>query len=233
MVDRAKFYFLPFLMNCYKFTRQHKLPHFAIPVSPTCMFYRDRLHLRNFLDTIHQYFFKAMEMCIPKGERIMLLVEKRFHITDPVDGGTQQLYNMLWDYDLSAIVQGKRIYNPIKVILPPGADSSSTTPDSWTSRLAAVSTVYDNPEVSWDWPDLNPGFDKESGIDLCRRTCWLADDLLFLGKRYYLIGQEEYPDLKDEYPEIIDVSKYPEEKRALYAKTARTFCFKIFEPKGG
>lgn len=86
--DRAKFYFLPFLINCYKFTRQHELPHFTIPVSPTCMFYRDRLHLRNFMDTIHQTFFSAMDMCIPKGEEIMLLVEKRFHVTDPVDGGT-------------------------------------------------------------------------------------------------------------------------------------------------
>ena len=51
--DRAKFYFLPFMINCYKFTRQHKLPYFAIPVSPTCMFYRDRLHLRNWMDTVH------------------------------------------------------------------------------------------------------------------------------------------------------------------------------------
>ena len=55
--DRAKFYFLPFLINCYKFTKFQKLPHFAIPVSPTCMFHRDRLHLRNFLDTIWQAFF--------------------------------------------------------------------------------------------------------------------------------------------------------------------------------
>ena len=119
-IDRAKFYFLPFLINCYKFTRQHKLPHFAIPVSPTCMFYRDRLHLRNFMDTIHQTFFRAMDMCIPKNEKIMLLVEKRFHIEDPIDGGTQQLYNMLWDADLS-ILKGKdnRIFVPQKVILPP------------------------------------------------------------------------------------------------------------------
>lgn len=118
-LDRAKFYFLPFLVNCYKFTRQHELPHFAIPVSPTCMFYRDRLHLRNFMDTIHQTFFRAMDMCIPKGEKIMLLVEKRFHIDNPIDGGTQQLYNMLWDYDLSGIVNGTRMDQPSKVILPP------------------------------------------------------------------------------------------------------------------
>jgi len=76
----------------------------------------------------------------------------------------------------------------------------------------------------WDENDLNPDMDKENGIDLCRRTCWLMDDLLFLGKKYYLVGQEEYP-------ELIDVSKYPEEKQDIYAKTARTFCFKIFEPK--
>ena len=86
--DRAKFYFLPFLVNCYRFTRQHRLPHFAIPVSPTCMFYRDRLHLRNFMDTVHQTFFKALDLCIPKGEDIMLMVEKRFHVLNPVDGGT-------------------------------------------------------------------------------------------------------------------------------------------------
>ena len=86
--DRAKFYFLPFLINCYRFTRQHRLPHFAIPVSPTCMFYRDRIHLRNFMDTVHEAFFRCLEMCLPKGERIMLLVEKRFHVENPVDGGT-------------------------------------------------------------------------------------------------------------------------------------------------
>ena len=110
-VERAKFYFLPFLINCYKFTRQNKLPHFAIPVSPTCMFHRDRLHLRSFPDTYQAALFKCMEMCIPKGERIMLLVEKRFHIENPIDGGTQQLYNMLWDVDLTPLKH--------KVILPP------------------------------------------------------------------------------------------------------------------
>ena len=123
--DKAKFYFLPFLINCYKFTRQHELPHFAIPVSPTCMFHRDRLHLRNFMDTIHQAFFRCMDMCIPKGEKIMLLVEKRFHINNPIDGGTQQLYNMLWDYDLFP--------TPHKVILPPGQVDSSSS--SMSSRL--------------------------------------------------------------------------------------------------
>lgn len=107
---RAKFYFLPFLINCYRFTRKNKLPHFAIPVSPTCMFYRDRLHLRNFMDTIWNTLFECMDMCIPKNEPIMLMVEKRFHIVNPVDGGTQQLYNMLWDYDLTPV--RKDVYLP-------------------------------------------------------------------------------------------------------------------------
>ena len=61
--DEAKFYFLPFLTNCYRFTRQHRLPHFALMVSPTMMFHRDRLHLRNFMDSIHRVFFRSMEMC--------------------------------------------------------------------------------------------------------------------------------------------------------------------------
>ena len=122
--DRAKFYFLPFMINCYQFTKSQKLPHFAIPVSPTCMFHRDRLHLRNFMDTIHQTFFKCLDMCIPKGEKIMLLVRKKFHVDNPIDGGTQQLYNMLWDYDLSPIAKS--------VLLPP--------PDiqSWKSRLGVA-----------------------------------------------------------------------------------------------
>ena len=84
------------------------------------MFYRDRLHLRNFMDTIHQTFFRALDMCIPKGENIMLMVEKRFHVVNPVDGGTQQLYNMLWDYDLFP--------TPHDVILPPRKIDSSSSP---------------------------------------------------------------------------------------------------------
>ncbi len=121
---------------------------------------------------------------------------------------------MLWDYDLSALIQGERILNPSKVILPP--DRSGKSP-----RLGLV---QDDESTRWDEKDLNPMFDKEHGIDLCRRTCWLADDLLFLGKKYYLIGQEDYP-------EILDLSKYPEDKQPIYAKTARTFFFKVFEPK--
>lgn len=92
---------------------------------------------------------------------------------------------MLWDYDLSALVKGERILNPTKVILPP--DRSEKSP--------RMGLVQDDDSTRWDENDLNPAFDKESGIDLCRRTCWLTDDLLFLGKKYYLIGQEEYPDL--------------------------------------
>lgn len=62
---------------------------FALMVSPTMMIYRDRLHLRNYLDTVHNVFFKAMDMCGILNEPIMLLVEKRFHILNPIDGGTQ------------------------------------------------------------------------------------------------------------------------------------------------
>ena len=224
--DRAKFYFLPFLVNCYRFTRQHRLPHFAIPVSPTCMFYRDRLHLRNFMDTVHQAFFRALEMCLPKGESIMLLVEKRFHVDDPIDGGTQQLYNMMWDVDLSAIVDDVRVYEPQKVILPKRTGNvSSRLPVQEDEHIVHQSDTY------WNWPDLNPGAPKDTGVDLCRRTLWLMDDLHFLGKKYDLIGQEEYPEIQEEYPEIIDLSKYPEEKWGIYRKTARTFCFKVFAPK--
>ena len=212
--DRAKFYFLPFMINCYKFTRQHKLPHFAIPVSPTCMFYRDRLHLRNWMDTIHQTFFKCLDMCLKKGERIMLLVEKRFHIENPIDGGTQQLYNMLWDVDLSALKGDERIHVPPKLILPPeGAQFP---------RLAAPDL---KPSTSWDMNKLNPGVPSEGGLDLCRRTLWFQDDLEFLCKKYYLMDECKF------YPELVDVSKYPEDKQELYAKTAREFYFKVFEPK--
>ena len=212
--DRAKFYFLPFMMNCYKFTRQNRLPHFAIPVSPTCMFHRDRLHLRNFPSTIHNAFFRCLKMCLPKGERIMLLVEKRFHIENPVDGGTQQLYNMLWDVDLSAIKGdgGDRITTPPKVILPPAGAR-------YNKRLPGPQT----PDTSWDVDQLNPDVPAEGGLDLCRRTLWLIDDLEFLCKKYTLV--DECP-----YPEIIDLSKYPDEKKEIYAKTAREFYFKVFEP---
>ena len=41
-----------------------------------------------------------METCGILKEPIMLLVEKRFHIERPIQGGSQQLYSMLWDVDL-------------------------------------------------------------------------------------------------------------------------------------
>ena len=214
--DRAKFYFLPFLINCYKFTRQHKLPYFAIPVSPTCMFYRDRLHLRNFMDTIHRAFFACLDMCLQKGEKIMLLVEKRFHIDDPIDGGTQQLYNMLWDVDLSVLKGDERVFNPSKVILPKKLGGRS-------QRLGVVQS--EECPTRWDRNDLNPGFVKETGIDLCRRTLWFQDDLDFLCKKYNLLNECVFK------PEIVDLSKFPESKQELYAKTAREFYFKVFEPK--
>lgn len=103
--EKAQFYFLPYLINCYKFTRQNKLPHFALMCSPTFIFHRDRLVQRNFLDTIHNAFFKMMETCGILEEPIMLLVEKRFHIERPIQGGSQQLYNMLWDVDLRPVPQ--------------------------------------------------------------------------------------------------------------------------------
>ena len=53
------------------------------------MFYRDRLHLRNYMDSIHRVFFKALDMCGVLHEPIMLLVEKRFSISNPIDGGSQ------------------------------------------------------------------------------------------------------------------------------------------------
>lgn len=204
--DRAKFYFLPFLVNCYKFTRQNKLPMFAIPVSPTCMFYRDRLHLRNFMDTVHQAFFAMMDVCIPKGEQIMLLVEKHFYITDPIDGGTQQLYNMLWDVDLEPVVN--------KVYLPPG--------QNFKPRMGVPSEPIQYP-TAWKKDDLNPGVPAD-GIELLRKTLWFRDDLDFLCKRYDLDGQYVSK-------EIVDLTNVPEDKKELYEKTARTFYFRIFTPK--
>lgn len=206
--DKAKFYFLPFMMNCYQFTKRQKLPHFALMCSPTFLFYRDRLHQRNFMETIHNIFFRCMEMCIPKSERIMLLVEKRFHIENPIDGGSQQLYNMLWDYDLSPMAKS--------VLLPP--------PNVGRTRL--VVSNGDLPTtlpIGWDWGDLNPDI-PEGGVELCRRTCWLQDDLFFLCQRYNLDGEYHSK-------EIIDLSKYPEEKWSIYEKTARDFYFKVFDPK--
>jgi len=154
-------------------------------------------------------------MCLKKDERIMLLVEKRFHVDDPVDGGTQQLYNMLWDTDLSVLVGDTRVYNPSKVILPKRG----------SVRGPRMGIVQEDYPTRWDWTDLNPGFDKENGVDLCRRTLWFQDDLDFLCKRYELLDECVCK------PEILDLSKYPEEKQGIYAKTAREFYFKVFQPK--
>lgn len=206
--DKAKFYFLPFMMNCYQFTKRQKLPHFALMCSPTFLFYRDRLHQRNFMETIHNIFFRCMEMCIPKSERIMLLVEKRFHIENPIDGGSQQLYNMLWDYDLSPMAKS--------VLLPP--------PNVGRTRLGVSNgDLPTTLPIGWDWGDLNPDI-PDGGVELCRRTCWLQDDLFFLCQRYNLDGEYHSK-------EIIDLSKYPEEKWSIYEKTARDFYFKVFDPK--
>ena len=77
--------------------------------------------------------------------------------------------------------------------------------------------------IGWDWDDLNPDV-PDGGLELCRRTCWLQDDLFFLCQRYNLDGEYHAK-------EIIDLSKYPEEKRPIYEKTARDFYFKVFDPK--
>ena len=77
--------------------------------------------------------------------------------------------------------------------------------------------------LGWDYGNLNPDV-PEGGIDLMRTTCWLMDDLEFLCKRYSIYGQYQSK-------EIIDLSKYPEEKWPIYEKTARDFYFKVFKPK--
>jgi hypothetical protein len=78
-------------------------------------------------------------------------------------------------------------------------------------------------QLGWNWNDLNPDV-PENGLELCRRTCWLQDDLFFLCQRYNLEGEYHSK-------EIIDISKYPEEKQGIYEKTARDFYFKVFDPK--
>lgn len=103
--DKEKFYFLPYLVNCYKFTKKNKLPRFALVCSPTFVFHRDRLNQRSFMETIHKNFLDMMETCGLLDEPIMLLVEKRFHIERPIQGGSQQLYNMLWDTDIDPKAQ--------------------------------------------------------------------------------------------------------------------------------
>ena len=176
--DRSKFYFLPFLTNCYKFTRQHRLPYFALMVSPTMMFYRDRLHLRNYLDSIHRVFFKALDMCGVLHEPIMLLVEKRFSISNPIDGGSQQLYNMLWDIDLKP--------EPTSCIIP----NKSKSRTSYNPPM--IEQLYDP-----NWKDyrnkyFNPDI-PDGKIELTRGTLWLQDDLNFLCKKYTLSDEYKSP----------------------------------------
>lgn len=208
---QAKFYFLPFLINCYKFTRQHKLPRFAIPVSPTMMFYRDRLHMRNYLGTVWQVFFKALETCgvLKDGEEIMLLVEKRFHITDPIGGGSQQLYNMLWDVDLRP--------NPVKCYVPLKEDGVAKTDFvNHVERTRRIKpTSYNPPPLiplyESEWTNFrnnmfNPNMPSD-GIWLARGTLWLQDDLLHLSKRFALIDEyyQYERDGEDNNTEVIKV----------------------------
>lgn len=93
-----------------------------------------------------------------------------------------------------------------------------------TSRLGVNSGDLPTTLPSgWDWDDLNPDV-PDGGLELCRRTCWLQDDLFFLCQRYNLEGEYHSK-------EIIDFTKYSEEKRPIYEKTARDFYFKVFNPK--
>ena len=119
------------------------------------MFTRDRLTLRNFPDTIHQAFFRALETCgILPNERIMLLVEKKFHIKNPIDGGSQQLYNMLWDVDLKP--------NPKKLIAP-------SEDNEYPFIIGA------DGKVDWNKSNdkyFNPDVPTE-GLWLSRGTLWL------------------------------------------------------------
>ena len=115
---------------------------------------------------------------------------------------------MLWEYDISPMKSN--------VLLPPPQ----------LGRQGINPTVGDVPTtepLGWNWPDLNPDV-PEGGLELCRRTCWLQDDLFFLCQRYNLDGEYHSK-------EIIDLSKYPEEKWPIYEKTARDFYFKVFDPK--
>lgn len=132
---------------------------------------------------------------------------------NPIDGGTQQLYNMLWDYDLSPLAKS--------VLLPPPPMGGMMVGRMGVFGFGGTSST-ENP-LGWDRGDLNPDVPEE-GVELKRTTCWLMDDLAFLCKKYNIYGQYHSK-------EIIDLSKYPEEKWPIYEKTARDFYFKVFEPK--
>ena len=77
--------------------------------------------------------------------------------------------------------------------------------------------------MGWGWDDLNPDVPL-NGIELCRRTCWLEDDLLFLCQRYNLVDVYQSR-------EILDLSNVPEDKWHIYEKSARDLYFKVFDPK--
>lgn len=51
------------------------------------------------------------------------------------------------------------------------------------------------------------------------------DDLNFLCRRYELVDECAC------FPEVVDVSKVPDDRKDRWAKTAREFYFKIFSPK--
>ena len=132
------------------------------------------------MDTIFDAFFRALDICIPKDEKIMLLVEKRFHVFKPIDGGTQQLYNMLWDVDISPKAD--------KCILPPR-----------TKKRLGLQDKY---EDDTRWGDTIDEFSPAMTMDdiwLSRKTLWLQDDLMYLGKR--LILNDEF-----HKSEVLDLS---------------------------
>ena len=137
--------------------------------SPTFIFYKDKLLRRNFPDSIHRAFFKALDMCGVLHQPIMLLVEKRFHIENPIDGGTQQLYNILWDYDLSPERQ--------ECIVTSENDEMESR-----SQPSVKPTSYNPPKVKdlhkldkwrkWRNKKFNPDM-PDDGIWLSRKTVWL------------------------------------------------------------
>ena len=129
---------------------------------------------------------------------------------------------MLWDVDLSALVDGNRISRPDEVILPP-MGRTQTQRTGLQSRMQAP--TQDSENTSWDWDALNPTMPSQGGIELCRRTLWFMDDLNFLCRRYELVDECAC------FPEVVDVSKVPDDRKDRWAKTAREFYFKIFSPK--
>lgn len=125
---------------------------------------------------------------------------------------------MLWDVDLSAMIGEDRIDEPPNVILPPWSCVEDKPKDRGKPFVSPGPKPWDS--------DVNPNI-PAGGLDLCRSTLWLEnfhDDLYYLCQRYVLCGQHHSK-------EIIDLSKYPEDKWPIYEKTARDFYFKVFDPK--